>query len=481
MQKSTGSRVGYITRTVSLKTYGMLEAWIPEVMVDDQLRSLLFGLLNGGARYGQQDEHNSRWVLSSAEWVAYQVNRHNEYMQHEFSALSYLKRLQEALPSDWDFSWSDYNYVSSSARSVILQPPTYITEILDNDRLKQDTPRVYLRSGKLCSGKARTDTYAELATIEKEALTYARHEIQADILHYLHQRSLREFSPSKKKDAYEYAQTLPPLVAKQTKDKLATIFDYTKPIYHPVSGCFRLYSPGLQFLQSSVREILFPTMIDFDLKSCHAAILSKVLNLEKIGSLLASGQSIWNYLINAMDITCSAELYPDVKWTIKQAVYSICFGAGPRSVGTNFKQNLQSFGFSKNNSTLYWRRFRAVDIVAELLEGTLSWRKSMVKRDTVGPLGEVYHPKNLKEAQSACFSYCSAYELLLIYPVYLYAKQHPQELTILLHSHDGVMVKFSPRGKHKPEKVFQRVAQAVQDQAESLGIPTTLECKSPLV
>jgi hypothetical protein len=378
-------------------------------------------------------------------------------------------------------SWSDYSYVDQAARSVQLHIPPYILEVLDNDRLTQAKPRVYLRSGKQATTKTKLQTYSELEDIEQQCLQEARHPIQAEILQYLHQRSLREFSPQKQAEAYNYAQTLPPGVAKQVKDKLATIFDYTKPIYHPVSGCFRLYSPGLQFLQTSVREILFPTMVDLDLKSCHAAILAKVLNLHKVNALLSSGQSIWNYLIDSMDIACNSQNYSDIKWTIKQAIYAICFGAGSRSVTADFKQHLQGFGFSKANASLYWQRFRKVDLVSELMEGTAAWRNSMIKQDVVGPLGEVYHPKNKKEARSVCFSYCSAYELLLIYPVYLYAKENPEELTVLLHSHDGVMVKFPPRGKHKPEKVFQRVAKVVQNQADSLGIPTSLESKSSLL
>jgi hypothetical protein len=477
-EKTVGGKVDHITRTVSLQTYDMFQAWLPKIMADNKLRSLLFGLLNGGCRMTSDyiDKYGYS-VIASVEWIAYQVDEHQAYLANVFVAVDYLERLKASLPPDWSMEWTDYAYTLGQARTVLLEPPQHVLDALDTDRLKQDKPRVYLRSGRQCNRKSQAIVYSELADIEKDYLSRAKNPMQSDILTYLHERTHREFSPQQQAEAFKYAEKLSPASARATKSKLAVIFDYTKPIYHPVAGCYRLYAPGLQFLQSSIREILFPTMLDVDLRSCHTAILASVLHLERTSQILADGESIWTYLLMTMDVCYPVSAYGDIKSVIKQAIYSICFGAGVRSVRHNFVTGLGNYGFSEKNVNHFWKSFKSVDMVEELLEGTTAWRKAMLRdKCVIDPFGVEQPVKTAAEARSACFSYCSALELKLIYPIYQAAREYPDRFSVLLHSHDGVMIK--PGRRYSTQTTLDLLCKLVTDNAKSLGINTTLDVKN---
>lgn len=475
-----------IIRTVSETTYMQFVEWAPQMMEDQKLRSLFFGLLNGSHHIKKFDIVEEGRVLATCEWIAFQVNEHEAYINknhRRFTAIGYLQKLQAVLPAGWNLEWSDHNYQKKLARTALLTLPNYVYELLNEDLIQKEKPRRYLRSGKQWTKNQQTQLYASLKEVEAEQLVQCKHYMQRGILDYLHRRSPREFDQPQLEEALVITQSLRPLAAYTTRIKLANILEYLKPIYHPVEGCYRLYSGSLQYLPSKVRYALFPNMLDIDLKSCHVSIISSILNLDKTMDLLKSGKPFWSYLINNINAVIDGEIDSQIelKPILKQAIYSICFGAGKRRVKNDFKASLES-NLSEKQISLYWKAFEQVDVVVELLDGTSSWRKKMLKDGyCIDPFGVKHSITDSQSARRACFNYCSALELKLIYPVYELAIQEEAKdkprFKILLHSHDGVTIKLLRPKHYNASQTLSELKSVVDAEAMKLNIPTTLEFK----
>jgi predicted XRE-type DNA-binding protein len=453
-------------------------------MTDQKLRPLFFGILNGSCNVKDHETIEEGRVLITCEWVAYQVDEHEAFISgnhKRFTAIKYLEQLKEALPMGWKVEWSEPSYSKKLARTALLTLPDHVYELLDEDLRLQEKPRVYLRSGKRRTKNLQTSSYADIKQIQEEQNLEVKNDIQEKILNYLHRRSSREFDQPRLEEALEVTKSLGSVAANATRRKLANIVDYPKPIYHTVEGCYRFYSGSLQYLPSKVRYALYPEMKDVDLKSCHLSIITSVLGLERSRQLLQSGESLWGYLIGQVNIDSYEERSIELKSILKKAIYSISFGASKKRVKTDFREGLQS-SLSAKEVNRCWKNFREIDVVDELFKGTTSWR-TRIKTDGyyIDPFGVRYDVTDSQSVRRACFNYCSALELKLIYAVYKIAiseeaKDKPR-FKILLHSHDGVTIKFLRREHYKCAETFSMLKNAVDVEARHLGISTTLELK----
>src|SRR5690606_26230839 len=101
-----------------------------------------------------------------------------------------------------------------------------------------------------------------------------------------------------------------------------------KPYTKPVKGSTRLYqtTQNLMTVQKEIRQAMTPTWVELDLKNCQLAIASKIWDLPELREYLESGQSFWNRILNLL------EWEVDRKKPVKTALYSMLYGATPRTI-----------------------------------------------------------------------------------------------------------------------------------------------------
>lgn len=475
------NRISKIVTTIGPQLYQLFQEAIPQVIAEPKLRNLFFAILTRSLTKASTDGY----VVTSEEWIAYYVDEYAAYCSrnhHRFTAIRFLQALKDVLPPDWQMHWTDFDYKENKARTTKIIVPPHIIEAMYLDVRDRPTPRYYLyKWGTKATKYSSIPTNKELYKLEQSNNQQAKCLLQEDILKYASSKDLREYNYPNKEGALSLIDTYPHGKRECYLAILNSVLDYPKPIYYPVNGCYRLYASGLQFLKSDIRHVLYPKWIELDLKSCHLAILASLLKLEHTTTLLKSGVNLWSHILSEICSIYAEITYSSIKKVIKTTIYAICFGASFYSVGTIFKSELAATGeIPSEDIKILWKRFKNVLIIRELTEATQIWRDTLFKdKYYVDPFGNEYPLSNEKDVRTACFNICSAYELMLIHPIYQEAieetKKNKPLFRVMLHSHDGVSISLAKPHLLKP--VVKRLTQAVQEKADELNIYTTLEHK----
>lgn len=473
-------KVTKIVRTIGPSLMQLFQKELPELMAQPKLRSLFFAILTRSLTHGDQDGY----VVTSAEWIAYYVDEYAAYHSNNnqrFTAIKFLQGLKDLLPSHWELEWKEYVYTEGMARTSRLKVPTYIIEALQIDARDRPTPRYYLyKWGTKVTKHTNLYTNVEVQDLQTINLTEAKHPLQKDILDYTSSRDVREFRYMDVEAATNIINTYPHGKRECYQQALNTILDYPKPIYHPVKGCYRLYAPGLQFLKSDIRLALYPNSIELDLKSCHLAILAMVLDLKRTTEVLKQGVNVWTYLLTKTAGLYTPFIYPILRKVIKTTTYAVCFGASFNSAKKIFRDRLMGEGIKQKDANYLWKSYSEIDTIQELTQATYQWRESLRKcSEYTDPLGNIHAIETDTDVKSACFNICSAYELMLIHPIYKTAQEELSKnralYRVMLHSHDGVTVSLAK--PHLLNPVVSKLKDAVQEAAVRLNIHTTLELK----
>jgi len=473
-------KVTKIVVTIGPKLFSIFEQEIPQVIAEPKLRSLFFAILTRSLTKSLQDGY----VLTSEEWIAYYVDEYAAYHSDNhkrFTAIKFLQALKNTLPSEWEMEWTNFDYTQNKARTTRIKPPNHIIELLYQDIRDRPTPRYYVyKWGTKVTKDSCNFTTEALQQIQESHIQEVKCSLQEDILSYTNSRNIREFRYMNIQAAKDVIETYPVGKKEYYSHTLNTIIDYPKPIYHPVEACYRLFAPGLQFLKSDIRLALYPNSIELDLKSCHLAILAMLLDLNHTKEVLLGETSAWTHLLTHTARFISPFFYPLLKKAIKTTIYSLCFGASPLASKKIFKEKLISEGFTPTDIKPLWKAFTQIELVQELMVKTYTWRNQLLQDgEYIDPFGITHKVTGQNDVKTACFNICSAYELILIHPVYKVAQEELSKnrplFRIMLHSHDGVTVSLAKPHLLKP--VVKRLSEAVQEVAQNLNIYTTLEHK----
>lgn len=472
-------RVSVIVVTIGPNLLKVFEEEIPKVIAEPKLRSLFFAILT---RSFTKILENG-YTLTSEEWIAYYVDEYAAYHSnnhHRFTAIKFLQLLKDALPEGWEIDWTTSNYTQNKARTTRLIPPSPITELLYQDIRDRPSPRYYVyKWGTKVTKHTCSYINETIQQIEQSHIEEAKHPLQEDILNYTSSRNIKEFRYMDIQGAKAVIDTYPHGKREYHLQTLNSVIDYPKPIYHPVDNCYRLYAPGLQFLKSDIRLALYPNSIELDLKSCHLAILAMLLDLKHIKQVLKE-TSIWAHLLTHTARFIAPFFYPILKKAIKTTIYALCFGASPSSSKKIFKEKLIEEGFTPNDIKPLWNAFSQIEVIQELMESTQVWRGQLIQAGQyIDPFGNIHTLSNEEDVKTACFNICTAYELMLIHPIYEVAKEELLKnrplFRVMLHSHDGVTISLAKPHLLKP--VVKRLKHCVQEKADALNIYTTLEHK----
>ena len=464
-----------IVKTIGQDLFKLLQEAVPNVLANPKLRNLFLAILTKASTDG--------YVVTSEEWIAYYVDEYAAYHSnnhHRFTAIKFLQALKDVLPTGWEMHWTDFDYKENKARTTKIIVPPHIIEAMYLDVRDRPTPRYYLYKWVTKATRySNILTNEELKVIEQLNNQQAKCLLQEDILKYTSSKDLREYNYPNKEGAFSLIDTYPHGKRECYLATLNNVLDYPKPIYYPVDGCYRLYASGLQFLKSDIRHVLYPKLIELDLKSCHLAILAMLLDLKHTKQVLKE-TSIWAHLLTYTARFIAPFFYPILKKTIKTTIYALCFGASPSASKKIFKERLIGEGFTLVDIKPLWNAFSQIEVIQELMQSTQLWRTQLLQAgQCIDPFGNTHILTTKEDVKTACFNICSAYELMLIHPIYQEAieetKKNKPLFRVLLHSHDGVSISLAKPHLLKP--VVKRLTQAVQEKADELNIYTTLEHK----
>ena len=232
---------------------------------------------------------------------------------------------------------------------------------------------------------------------------------------------------------------------------------------------FPLAYPSITSLRKPPRRALLDGTITLDLRNAQLAIAARVWDVPPLLNLLEREGSAWPYLLRLVRVHHAAD--PDgTKGALKGAIYAVVFGMSKEGIRLLLGR------------TLSWQAAKA--FLADPVVGALFDARTQAlarieagggARDCFGnwyPLRAGRDPSS--EARKALASVMQAYELSLLLPVVREAArvagQDRPQFRLVSWLHDG----FSTRIRHDTGGVVRRLQGLVQDEADRLGVPTSL-------
>lgn len=405
-------------------------------------------------------------VLATIEGLAAKV-KHRNYRAQEF-----LDAFQaDVLPG---FRYSDWKFVDNQARTVVatgLDPEvfTWVDEMVD--ALATGEPDVVdletgLAQTRAAQAKADRD---DLARVE-QSLTPDVAPATRDVVEYqngLPKRGFSEVVQAHKEAAARAVDDLTnPESVRQVRSALATVLLHPKPIVRPVQNSARAFNVRLSLLslKGSIRRIFTQEWVDYDLKSAQLAIVAREWDIPELRAFLESGQSVWTHLTTELGVPAAS------KPAVKEAVYSLVFGASKGTISTRLASELgtnddRGFFDIKLVNLVYKAREERAEALLQAKEGTTIYGRRI-------KIAWAPWPERMDVARSILAQQAQALELHLIHPIYELAKTTNQ-FHVMLYQFDGVTIRY--RDKRTAKSRHARITNAVDRRARELGIPTNLE------
>lgn len=272
--------------------------------------------------------------------------------------------------------------------------------------------------------------------------------------------------------------------SRTTKQYCYSLLCYIKnapqPLYSVVERSSRLYATSRSFngLPKEIRRILFKDGIALDAEACQLAINAKLWETKLLAEILADPtRKFWDEILQATSLT------KDDKPVVKEAIYSLCYGAGNKRITATLRKG----GLNKDQISA----FREFPPVAEMLQIARKKRREITKaggiEDAFGnwlaldkvededhrpglPAGrhKRQHPGGLlaRVAQSWEMKL-----MLSLVPV-LERQRLAYGVSVLSWLHDGLTIQTHRKADR--QTVVRQLTLAFQQKADELGLKTKL-------
>lgn len=377
-----------------------------------------------------------------------------------------------------DLTVRDWRYRDKRARTVSSRglPADVVAswDAMNADVLRGSTELVDMFSGRKWTRQREADHQRlEAAAIGAAARAVDASPLTLDIIDYQNGLAPHAFSRAVKThlaEAVSVAESLPDSVSRQRAlTYLARIAVRPKPLLRAVADSPRPFGTGMSLLgvKSSVRRVLTQGWVDYDLKNAQLAIVAREWGIEELQAFLASGQSIWSFLTESLDVPASA------KPVLKTAVYSLLFGRpkGRISASLDAESGLPGLGQRFFSLPLMKVAYRAREGQLKRVKSDHGGSTSLGKTIPI-PYGSGRPAEWVAGARSILAQQAQAVELQLVHPVYVLART-TKAFDIMLYQFDGFTVKY--RDKRNCALWHQRILAEVDRHAANLGVHTRLE------
>ncbi len=254
---------------------------------------------------------------------------------------------------------------------------------------------------------------------------------------------------------------------------LAAIEENPKPLYVPSeSGRTVRFFSAMQRLPREVRKRLTQDWVSVDLKSAQLAIVARLWDIPLVEGFLASGESVWGYLQDELELVRSEEN----KAIVKQALYATVFG-GERSKRGAVHRDV---GLKLLGDATFAERFYAIPLIDELYKAREGAANRILldggSADAFGNWVSIPADRNGKpRPRSTLASIAQSYELYLLEPVFREAF-NGKGVAIQLYLFDGLCLSFTDRQRAAAK--LERLQEKVEARAKGFGMLTALEVEA---
>ena len=400
-----------------------------------------------------------------------------------YSALTLLEEFKKAvLP---DFAWTGYKKkICRTAKYLGLDPD--IEKALDSDLetpLSEISNPVIFTTGDSLTKRDLAKVRVYHKDLAEHYTVRASHEASKRVLFYMNGLPSNVFSATVKANlraAYTYVrENLKGKPRAVSFRALRAINIQPQPFYQPsrTKNTIRVFSlnQSLTSTKKEIRKILTPTWTEFDLRSSQLAICAVQWNVSEVIDFLKRGGNIWDSLYDFLPAEERGISLVEIKPTLKKALYSVIFGMPEQYVRGDITKGIGDL--IEQASALFIRH----PIVAAMLDA----RHEQLERIKANKGAEDIFGKWIKMdkkrkggERSVLSQLAQATELKLLLPVFDVAEERSDDFKIVLWQHDGFSVHW--HHKHRKKRIAKHLQDAVQAEADKLGIPSELEMKDNL-
>jgi len=393
-----------------------------------------------------------------------------------FKSGLFLERFRDTYFSAETFEWTPYQSAEKCRQVEKLILPETLQSDLEAEYRKEkyESGRVYFDTGEAYNSNTRRRDRRMMQKAATVAAREAETREAQEILEYLNNLPPQLFNRIvflNHDAANEVALSLENEHARrQQLDILKRISDQPQTFYRPISGgnTDRVFGVGGGFtgLKREVRNALIQGWQKADLRSAQLAINAMLWDVPEIKTFLQKRhRSIWEELYEHFGL--NNEEATRAKPALKTALYAACYGMGVRKIGSNLTGALADVGIARNGNL-----FTKHPLIKALLNG----RKravAAIQRDGGAKtcFGKWLSDFELTTPQILA-QISQAVELKIMHAIFEVAAK-TADFTITLFQHDGIAVHFTD--KSKAERWKRRMTKAVSEEAQRLGVETTLE------
>jgi hypothetical protein len=263
------------------------------------------------------------------------------------------------------------------------------------------------------------------------------------------------------------AGALPPGEAREhTLNVLDVIEDHCAMIYGPSDHTARIHATGVNITQlpRELRCLAVSGAVHVDLRAAQLAIVGNLWNVPGLLGFLRTGQSIWTELLSWIDAD------PECKPVLKTAVYGICFGMGRKKLRATLEEGSpREPGLGPVKAALFLRH----PLITELLEARdEAQRRATEDGYLIDAFGREIEITRVSPAHKGLALQAQSFELRIMLAT-LPVLDAEEGISVIYWLHDGAAFHF--RHKAEQDRQIRRIVQAVNAEADRLGIPTELE------
>ncbi|MBD2200169.1 MULTISPECIES: hypothetical protein [Calothrix] len=412
---------------------------------------------------------------------------------NNYCGLTLLERMREVLGEE--FTWTDYAFTESKARTIIFKFPPHIQALIDTEVYSMSDDRVYIDTGlkysrrskdrdKLLMEQEARITFNFAAPEAKPILEYMN-ELPTNLVTKLVYEKEGVYSENWK-NALAYVMDIDDeLVRESQLITLQNIRDELKAYYKPSwqGNTSRIFPANLSIpmLMKDVRKILTKGWWEMDLNNSQLSIVAVLWDIPEVQDFLAAKGKIWNELFKHFGMDAEDLKVNNRKWyegakreVFKESLYGLIYGMSISNLVKRMNASLQRYGIKGDA-----KHFLSHPIIKALHEARNKKMKEMLASGSVKTIfgKEIKVPEGkakekLRAIRSMLAQEAQAVEMYLLLPVIELASK-TDDFLITVWQHDGFSVSFKREARR--ERNIRKIQQLVQERADQLGIITYLE------
>lgn len=405
------------------------------------------------------------------------------------TAIEFLQEFRRKIMHiEWSDQWS-YELGECRELTYIAWPNIVINALFDEQRDQSFKPedRVYFLTGNKVTPNTQKKIRDEIYSIVSEETKKSKKDETKRLLTSLNNSSPRLFTEAMQKYGHEamiagnevtrahnrHAQEVYDLVQsgdlpydtpipRPIRNPVIDLYQQSKPFYKPVANSPRIYSYGASILtqHKAIRKVIAQDWILLDLNSTQFAIAANLWKIDSINSFLASGGSIWDALL------CHMADYKATKEDLKPSCYTIINGGSKDTVHQMLTSKL---GINAAN------HFFTHPFIKDVYKASRKAIKQVRSDNGITDVFGEYRPfegtAKRNNARSLIAYQAHSIEMKLMLPT-LDLAESTDQFSIALWLHDGVYIHFNQASR--ANLWISRIKQAVQDEADRLGVYTSL-------